>query len=126
MKKCLTLHGIINLIFMYMRALTERIFDVITFITVFVAFSASAQKTVSLNGKYSYVLGDNDNVTIREAKIKCVELAKAEALKTALGTIVSSDFINSDRVVNDEFSSYCQSEALSSVKGEWLGDERDP
>ncbi len=111
---------------MYMRALTERIFDVITFITVFVAFSASAQKTVSLNGKYSYVLGDNDNVTIREAKIKCVELAKAEALKTAFGTIVSSDFINSDRVVNDEFSSYYLSETSTSVKGEWLGDERDP
>lgn len=99
---------------------------ILTFAMAFVSPDANAQKTVSLNGKYSYVLGENDNVTIREAKIHCVELAKADALKKAFGTIVSSDFINSDRVVNDEFSSYYLSETSTSVKGEWLGDEREP
>lgn len=111
---------------MYSRTVKEQVLVILMLIMAFVVPAASAQKSVSLNGKYSYVLGDNDNVTIREAKIKCVELAKAEALKKAFGTIVSSDFINSDRVVNDEFSSYYLSETSTSVKGEWLGDERDP
>lgn len=111
---------------MYTRVLKNLVSVIFTVSTVFVAVVANAQKTVSLNGKYSYVLGDNDNVTIREAKIKSVEMAKAEALKKAFGTVVSSDFINSDRVVNDEFSSYYLSETSTTVKGEWLGDERDP
>lgn len=93
---------------------------------VFVTQTAVCQEPVTISGKSSYILSDTDNITLREAKIKCVEMARAEALKNEFGTVVSSDFINSDRVVNDEFSSIIVSDISTSVKGEWLGDEREP
>lgn len=100
------------------------------FITLFLLLLAGgrseAQKVVTLNGKYSYIVGLNDNITIREATIKSIEMAKVEALKNEFGTIVSSDLISSDRVVNDEFSSIFMAETSTSVKGEWLGDDREP
>lgn len=85
-----------------------------------------AQKTANVHGKYTYVLSENDNVTIKEAKIKAIELAKAEALKNEFGMLVVSDYINTEKVANDEFSSYFMSDTQASIKGEWLGDEREP
>ena len=50
-----------------------------------------AQRTEEVNGKYIYTIGDNDHITLREAKHKCIELAKAEAIKKVFGEIVTSD-----------------------------------
>ncbi len=86
----------------------------------------SAQRTATVSGKYTYILSENDDVTIKEAKLKAIEQAKAEALKKEFGMLVVSDFINTDKMVNDEFTSYYISNTSSSVKGEWLGDEREP
>ncbi|MDE6368207.1 MAG: DUF4384 domain-containing protein, partial [Muribaculaceae bacterium] len=88
--------------------------------------NAYAQKTVSVHGTATYVLSENDNVTIKDAKVKAIEMAKVEALKEQFGMLVVSDVINSDRVVNDEFSSFYISDTSSSVKGEWVADEREP
>ncbi|MDE7411609.1 MAG: DUF4384 domain-containing protein [Paramuribaculum sp.] len=71
-------------------------------------------------------MNDNDNLTLKEAKIKCVESAKLEALKKEFGTLVTSVDMLSDKVVNDVISSVFLSDVSSTVKGEWLGDERDP
>lgn len=90
------------------------------------SFSAEAQRTAKVNGKYRFYVTDNDNITLKEAKIKCIDLAKAEAIKNEFGTMVASDFINSERMENDELSSYYVMDTSSSVKGEWLGDEREP
>ena len=88
--------------------------------------NAYAQKTVSVHGTATYILSENDNVTIKDAKVKVIEMAKVEALKNEFGMLVVSDVINSDRVVNDEFSSFYISDTSSSVKGEWLADDREP
>lgn len=87
---------------------------------------ANAEKTAKVSGKYTYVLTENDDVTIKQAKIKAIEMAKAEAIRTEFGTLVASDFINTERQQNDDLSSYYLMDTSSSVKGEWLGDERDP
>lgn len=98
----------------------------VLFCCVGLPHAAWAQKTASVHGKYTYVLSENDNVTIKEAKIKAIEQAKVEALKSEFGMLVVSDYINSEKVANDEFSSYFMSDTQASVKGEWLGDERAP
>ncbi len=85
-----------------------------------------AQRVAKVNGKSTFILSENDNLTLKEAKIKCVELAKAEALKNEFGTLVMSDFINSDKIVDDEANSFYIMDTSTSVKGEWLGDEREP
>lgn len=88
--------------------------------------SSLAQRIATVTGKYEYYLGNNDNITIKEAKIKAIELAKAEAIKKEFGSLVASDFINMDYGFNDEFSNFYVMETSASVKGEWLGDEQEP
>lgn len=90
------------------------------------AFTVVAQRTAKVTGKYTYILTENDDVTIKEAKIKAVELAKAEAIKNEFGTLVVSDFINTERSEGNDLSSYYIMDTTSSMKGEWLGDEREP
>lgn len=85
-----------------------------------------AQKVASVTGKYTYVVSENDNVTLKEAKIKCVEQARAEAIKSEFGTLVTSDVMTSERVVNEASSSFFLLDTATSAKGEWLADEKDP
>ncbi|MCM1489485.1 MAG: DUF4384 domain-containing protein [Muribaculum sp.] len=87
---------------------------------------ARAQRTATVSAKYDYVLGENDNVTIRQAKLKALDMARSEAIKNEFGMLVASDFINTEVGANDEFSSYYMAETSTSVKGEWLGDESEP
>lgn len=90
-------------------------------------FGVDAQRTAKVTGKYQYIVTDNDNITLKEAKIRCIDLAKAEALKNEFGTMVASDFISSERSgSNDDVSSFYVMDTSSSVKGEWLGDEKEP
>ncbi len=93
---------------------------------VMTSFAVSAQRTESVHGIATLSLSDNDNLTLKEAKIKCIENAKLEAIKKEFGEMVMADFIVSTRDVNDDISSIYIEDASSSVKGEWLGDEKEP
>ncbi len=99
---------------------------IVLLIYILTSLSLFSQKTANVHAKFTYVLSENDNVTIKEAKIKAIELAKAEALKNEFGMLVVSDYINTEKVANDEFSSYFMADTQASIKGEWLGDEREP
>jgi len=90
-------------------------------------FSASAaERVASVSAKYTLVLTENDNITIRDAKLKCIDLAKAEAIRNEFGTLVASDLLNTEMGVNDDVQSFYVLDTSSSVKGEWLGDEKEP
>lgn len=106
----------------------KSIKSLLTVISVAVSapLALQAQRTAEVHGKYTYILTADDNVTIKEAKIKSIEEARIEALRTEFGTMVVSDFINSERADNDDIRSYYIMDSSSSVKGEWLGDTRNP
>ncbi len=87
---------------------------------------ANSQRTAKVTGKYEYIVTDNDNITLKEAKIKAIDLAKADALKNEFGVMVASDFITSEHGTEDDSSSFYVMDTSSSVKGEWLGDEKEP
>ena len=76
-----------------------------------------------VSGEYTYVVRDNDNITFSEAKRKCIELAKATAIKEKYGELITSDFIDS-RVDKDGESSnsYYWENTVARAKGIWLGD----
>lgn len=93
---------------------------------LFLSLFATAQRTAKVTGKYQFIVTDNDNITLKEAKLKCIDLAKTEALKNEFGTMVASDFINSERGTQDDSSSFYVMDTSTSVKGEWLGDDKDP
>lgn len=90
-------------------------------------FEATAQRTAKVTGKYQYIVTDNDNITLKQAKINAIDHAKAEALKEEFGTMVASDYMSSERQgSNDDVSSFYVMDTSSSVKGEWLGDDKEP
>lgn len=80
--------------------------------------SINAQRIETVSKEYTYVVRDNDNITLGEAKRKCVELAKAEAIKETFG-----EFIASDVIIRD--SDYWEN-TVAMAKGTWLGDTEPP
>jgi len=91
-----------------------------------ISYTVAAQRIASVSGTYIYPLSENDNVTIKEAKIRAIDLARADAIKNEFGSLVVSDYINTETGVNDDTQSFYVLDASTSVKGEWLGDERQP
>ena len=86
-----------------------------------------AQRTANVCGKFTYIVGDNDNITLKEAKHKCIELAKADAIKTEFGELITSDVIDSNAETNGESTiSYFWENTVAMAKGEWLGDTKEP
>ena len=86
-----------------------------------------AQRVEEVNGKYTYTIGDNDHITLREAKHKCIELAKAEAIKKVFGEIVTSDVIDSNAETNGEAtSSFFWENTVAMAKGDWLMNTKEP
>ena len=86
---------------------------------------AKAQKTATVSGQYTYVITENDDVTLNGAKQKCIELAKAACIKAEFGEMVTSDVIDSNTETNgQESSSYFWENTVAMAKGEWLGDTK--
>lgn len=86
-----------------------------------------AQHTASVHATYTYELGDNDDITLREAKRKCIELAKAQAIRQEFGEMITSDVIDTNVETNGEAtSSYFWENTVAMAKGDWLGDTREP
>ncbi len=94
---------------------------------IMMPFVAVAQRTVTVNGTYTYIVGDNDDISLREAKVKCVELAKAEAIKAEFGEMITSDVIDTNLETNGEASSsFFWENTVAMAKGDWLGDTKSP
>lgn len=94
---------------------------------LFVPLAVSAQKTTTVSGKYVYTVSDNDNITLKDAKRKCIELAKAQAIKNAFGEMITSDVIDSNAETNGEASSsYYWENTVAMARGEWLADIKPP
>lgn len=85
-----------------------------------------AQKDVDVHDSAIYVVGEHDNVTLIEAKHRCIEIAKLEAIKKSFGVITSGevhdDYIDVDGKVSTETMSITSSRA----GGVWLKDTKEP
>lgn len=91
------------------------------------SLSAQAQREAKVSGKYVYMVSENDDITFKEAKRKCLELAKAAAIKEEFGEMITSDVIDSNVETNGESaSSYFWENTVAMAKGEWLGDTEKP
>ena len=102
-----------------------KLLSVFLLTSVCVPLSVHAQKTVEVHGEYTYEVGENDNITFREAKRKCLELARAEAIKAEFGELITSDVIDSNVETNGEAtSSFFWENTVAMAKGDWLGDTK--
>lgn len=87
----------------------------------------TAQETAEVHASYTYTVGDNDNISLRDAKRKCIELAKAEAIKEKFGELITSDVIESNEETNGEASSsFFWENTVAMARGDWLGDTKEP
>ena len=105
----------------------KRYLLLILILSIITPVMVMAQRTATVEGSYTYVVGENDNITLREAKLKCVELAKAEAIKAEFGELITSDVIDTNVETNGEAtSSYFWENTVAMAKGDWLGDTKAP
>ena len=82
-----------------------------------------AQKVVDVHATYVYEVDDDDNITLREAKQRCIELAKAEAIKAEFGELITSDVIDTNSESDGETTrSFFWENTVAMAKGDWLGD----
>ena len=101
--------------------------SILLILSIMMPAMAMAQRTADVQGTYTYVVGDNDNITLREAKRKCIELAKADAIKTEFGELITSDVIDTNVETNGEAtSSFFWENTVAMAKGDWLGDTKAP
>ena len=85
---------------------------------------AFAQRECKVSGEYTYYAPQN--ITPNEAKAKAVEKAKIQALADAFGTLIDMHSTNVIQNDNGKSNSSFLSLGESSVKGEWIGDTREP
>jgi hypothetical protein len=90
------------------------------------SLTCRAQREAKVHGTYSYTVSENDDITLKEAKRKCIELAKAEAIKAEFGEFVASDIIESNSETDGESDSYFWENSIAMTKGEWLGHTQPP
>ena len=85
-----------------------------------------AENIKSVHGKFSYIINDDENITLKEAKNRSIEHAKAEAIKAEFGEEVYSDYITTTIEKTDESYTSVVLDTEVRAKGEWLVDEREP
>ncbi len=107
----------------------DRIFTVYILYALILLFPQGimGQKTVEVHGSYVYQVNDDANITLREAKLKCIELAKAEAIKKEFGEMITSEAIDTNIETNGEsLSSFFWENTVALARGDWLGDLQKP
>lgn len=85
-----------------------------------------AQKEKEVHGTFTFFVGENDDITLMAARRKCIESAKAEAIKAAFGEMVTSDVIVIESETNGDSNSKYWENTILKAKGEWIEDTRKP
>jgi hypothetical protein len=79
-----------------------------------------------VHGIYTYKVSDNDNITLFEAKERCVKLAQNVALRDAFGQSVVNEVMESNIDINGELTSSFVENSRVTARGEWLADKKEP
>lgn len=102
-------------------------FSVASFLSAVPLFAQKSSRIAQVHGHYSYVVGAEDDITLKEALRKCQELAKADAIRKEFGEMITSDVINTSSETNGEdVRSYYWENTVAMAKGDWLGDTEKP
>ncbi len=86
--------------------------------------TCSAQKAVTVCGEYRYVAPEN--VPLADAKTTAIERARLEAMANEFGTNISQTNLNTTHIDNGVVQNDFLSMGGTEVKGDWLGDTKEP
>lgn len=81
-----------------------------------------SKRDVKVHGTARYDMGENEAITQAEAKRRCIELAKANAIREEFGELVTCDVITTYR---DNDSHYYEN-TIAKARGKWLEDTKEP
>lgn len=87
---------------------------------------AIADNVKDVHGQYTYYVPENDDITLKDAKHKVIELAKADAIKKAFGEYITSDIISGMSENGEDSLSYFWENTVAMAKGDWLSDTHEP
>lgn len=82
--------------------------------------ATNAQRVVQVSGEYVYVQPENETLT--HARATAVQKAKVQALADEFGTLIEQTNFTNTKSGNVSFISM----GMSEVRGEWLGDTKEP
>ena len=86
------------------------------------AWAQKKAREAQVHGTAIYDMGENDDITPAEARKRCIELAKANAIKAEFSELVTSDVIST---YSDNDSHFWEN-TIAKAKGIWLSDDREP
>lgn len=100
----------------------RRIISLSVLLTASLVLSAQNVRTISGEGTYTAT----SHVTLDEAKQTVVQRARLQALADEFGTMMQTQTMTSVVASSEDSAMDMSSLSLSEVKGEWLGDIREP
>jgi len=104
----------------------KQVIKIILLFTFCLPITTWAQKVADVTGKYSLEISENDDITLNEAKRKCITLAQAEAIRMEFGELVSSETFSTNTASGEQSSSSFWENTMASAKGDWLQNTREP
>ena len=104
----------------------KKIIYVLLSIWCLLPIKLMAQEDVDVHDSAIYVVGDHDNVTLNEAKQRCIELAKLEAIKKTFGEKVTGEIRDKYIDVNGKVSTETMLITSTRAGGTWLKDTKEP
>lgn len=94
------------------------------FLFLLISLYSLGQRVVTICGEYKYIAPEN--ISIAEAKAIAIERARLNALAEEFGTTVSQTNLATTHVENGTTRSDFISLGETEVKGDWLGDTKEP
>lgn len=102
------------------KSINSRIY---LFLIIAVAVACLPKNAMGASDKAvtgTYIYYGYPGMSMVEAKEKALEGAQNEALRSAFGTLVSQDIVQTNEIVNDKEKMAFLSSTQSTVRGEWL------
>ena len=96
-----------------------KILNIFTLL-LFLPLCVVAQRVAEVSATYTYEVSEDANITFGDAKRRCIELAKAAAIKAEVCELVSTGTIDSRMETDNSSSSSFWENTVAQAKGEWL------
>lgn len=91
-----------------------------------ICIPTSAQRQEKVHGKYSYTIGENEQITLFEVKQNCIRHARNEAIKEKFPELISASTNMTDASINGKVIENFVEEVTISSRAEWISDTRQP
>ena len=101
---------------------------ILTCIALFICcnLNLQAQKEAKVHGTAKMVVSEHDNISLPEAKQKCILHARYNAIKEAFGEIINSTTNMAEGELNGEEINNFVEETTMNAKAEWVDDTKKP